>query len=133
MYYDPFEFDKSRSIIVLTSFLNLVMAGSLHTLKKYVHIKSRPESSIVIGYIIDECLGFASMYFGEGIDTKRRRPDQNFDAASASTCEGFSIFAALRRSLSQHKLVRHEDDKWERAHQSVFFSCLEVKEYISGT
>lgn len=44
-----------------------------------MHIRSRPKNSIVIGYIIDECLGFASMYFGEGIDTKRRRLDRNFD------------------------------------------------------
>lgn len=87
----------------------------------------------MIGYIIDECVGFAFMYFGEGIDTKRRRPDRNFDAASASTCEGFPIFATLGRSLSQHKLVHHEDDEWERAHQAVLFSCLEVKEYILGT
>lgn len=44
-----------------------------------MHIRSRPENIIVIGYIIDECLGFASMYFGEGIDTERRRLDRNFD------------------------------------------------------
>ena len=102
----------------------------MHTLKKYVRNRSRPEGSIATGYIIDECLGFASMYFGEGIDTKRRRPGRNSDAACASTWEGFSIFVAPGRSLGQHELVHLEHDEWERAHQAVLFSCPEVKEYI---
>ncbi|XP_050374570.1 uncharacterized protein LOC126792127 [Argentina anserina] len=103
----------------------------LHTLKKYVRNRSRPEGSIAVGYIIEETLGFCALYYGDEMVTKRNRPGRNADASGSGTREGMSIFAGHGRHLGSQQLIHLEHLEWERAHRAVLFSCPEVEDYIS--
>lgn len=64
----------------------------LGKLKGYVRNKSRPEGSIVEGYLVEECLTFCSRYFHSGVETRFTRITRNSDICdphereSSSSC-----------------------------------------------
>ncbi|XP_040369498.1 uncharacterized protein LOC112186204 [Rosa chinensis] len=103
----------------------------LHTLKKYVRNRNRPEGSIAIGYIIEETLGFCALYLGDEVVSKRNRPGRNADFTGGGTQNGLSVFSGHGRSLGSKQLIHLEHVQWERAHRAVLFGCPEVAEYIS--
>jgi len=72
----------------------------LQTLKKYVRNLAHPKSSIVEGYLADECLTFCSRYF-HGIETRFNRVERNWDGDHLQPYEGLPIFSPIGRALGR--------------------------------
>ena len=73
----------------------------LRTLKSYVRNKSRPEGSIVEGYIAEECITFCSRYLHD-VETKHDREEKNYVIENNITNDGgLTIFKCMRRTIGK--------------------------------
>jgi hypothetical protein len=73
-------------------------------LKSTMHSKSRPEGSIVEGYIVDECLHHCSKFLGDVIETRHNKPKRNQDKKRRVDPLEFDIFSDGARGLGLSKL-----------------------------
>lgn len=73
----------------------------MRKLKSYVRNKARPEGSIALAYLADECLTFCSRYLGR-TETKFNRKERNYEGSKVQTSK-LSIFQKNGRPLNRGK------------------------------
>ena len=91
----------------------------LRTLKSYVRNKSRPEGSIVEGYIAEECITFCSRYLHD-VETKHDREEKNYVIENNITNGGgLTIFKCMGRTIGKSTSRVLSTKEWSQAHLCV--------------
>ena len=83
----------------------------LRTLKPYVRNKSRPEGSIVEGYIAEECATFCSRYLHD-VETKHDREERNYVIENNITNERLSFFKCMGRTIGKSTSRVLKTEEW---------------------
>lgn len=97
-------------------------------LKGYIRNRSRPEGSIVEGYIAEECVTFCSRYLSQN-NAAWKRVGRN-EAGYEQGKEILSVFRNIGRFLNVPKVCTLCSDDVKSAHLYVLFNCTEVESYL---
>ncbi|XP_071688432.1 uncharacterized protein [Rutidosis leptorrhynchoides] len=96
----------------------------LGTLKSYVRNKSKPEGSIVEGYLAEEYLSFCPLYLASDVETIHNKTSQNHDDGGDDTV--LPIFCMHGRPIGASNVVKLGYDTLAIAHSHVLFNCSEI-------
>ena len=102
-------------------------------LKSYVRNKSRPEGSIVEGYLVEEYLTFCSRYLNPNVETRLSRMARNYDNCDINESRAASYFTCLGHPISgknKGQPFSLDSNSKMQAHRYILFNCDEIKEYI---
>ncbi|XP_062028692.1 uncharacterized protein LOC133744613 [Rosa rugosa] len=106
------------------------IAGPVQFRWMYPIERSRPETSIAEGYIIEECLSFCTMYLSDGVESKRTRIGRNADDPGIVPREGLPLFVGMGRSIEPGHEFTLTDLEWERAHTHVLINCPQIQQHL---
>ncbi|XP_071714685.1 uncharacterized protein [Rutidosis leptorrhynchoides] len=96
----------------------------LGTLKSYVRNKSKPEGSIVEGYLAEECLSFCSMYLDSDVETIHNKSSRNHDDGGDENV--LPIFCMAGRLIGATNVVKLGYDTLAIAHSHMLFNYSEI-------
>lgn len=102
----------------------------LRKLKSNVRNKARPEGSIALAYLADECLTFCSRYLRR-TETKFNRQERNFEGPRIQVTE-LPIFQNNGRPLNRGKGIfrKLSYQDWNRAQLYILKNCEEVQPFL---
>ena len=93
--------------------------------------KAQVEGSVSIGYVMDEAVKFASLYFKEGDPTlplKEKRDEVYLDDIVDD--DMFEIFKPLGKAIGAEGKRYLADNEYTAAHLYVLMNCPEVQPFI---
>ncbi|XP_071740172.1 uncharacterized protein [Rutidosis leptorrhynchoides] len=101
-----------------------ILPKYLGTLKSYVRNKSKPEGSIVEGYLAEECLSFCFLYLASDVKTIHNKTSRNYDDGGDDNV--LPIFCMPGRPIDATSVVKLSYDTLAIAHSHVLFNCSEI-------
>ncbi|XP_071704831.1 uncharacterized protein [Rutidosis leptorrhynchoides] len=100
------------------------LGGPVHYRWMYPIERSKPEGSIVEGYLAEECLSFCSLYLASDVETIRNKTSRNHDDGGDETV--LPIFCMSGRPIGATDVVKFGHDTLAIAHSHLLFNCSEI-------